>query len=115
MNRYEITNEQWEKIKKYFPEKTGKRGRPAKNSCQMLNTMLWIARSGAAWRDLPERYGSWKTVYSRFIKWRNQGLFEKIFKENSDNIDPENLMIDSTFIKVHQSANGGQKKGNKKR
>jgi transposase len=114
MNRYELNNEQWDKIKTYIPGSTGKRGRPSKNNRQMLNGMVWLARSGAAWRDLPERYGSWKTVYSKFTKWRDEGIFEKIFKELSGDIDAENFMIDSTFIKVHQSANGGVKKGNKK-
>ena len=72
----------------------------------MLNAILWIAHSGAAWRDLPERYGSWKTVYSRFTKWRDEGV--------SGDVDFESLMIDATFIKVHQSANGGVKKGSKR-
>jgi len=114
MNRYEITTEQWEKVKNLFPENTGKRGRPEKNHRQMLNAVLWILRTGAQWRDLPERYGSWKTVYSRFIKWRDNGIFEEIFKRVSIDTDNENFAIDSTFVKVHQSANGGVKKGNQK-
>ena len=115
MNRYEITNDQWSKIEKYFPDTAGRRGRPGKNNREMLNAILWILRTGAQWRDLPERYGSWKTVYSRFSKWRDEEIFEKIFKDVSADVDAENFMIDSTFIKVHQSANGGVKKGNKKR
>ena len=115
MKRYEITDQQWAKIKKYFPENKGKRGRPGKENRQMLNAMLWLARSGATWRDLPEeRYGSWKTVYSRFRKWRDEGVFERVFKAVSGDLDSENLMIDSTFVKVHQSANGGIKKGKQK-
>jgi len=50
---------------------------------QIINGILWIARSGAAWRDLPERYGAWSTVYSRFVQWQEEGLFEKILKELS--------------------------------
>lgn len=56
--RYEITNEEWERIKEMFPpERTGKKGRLAKNNRSMLNGMLWMARSGAQRRELPERYG----------------------------------------------------------
>ena len=62
MSRYKIREEQWKKIKGYFPERRSKRGRPGKSDQEMLNAILWIAHSGAAWRDLLERYRSWKTV-----------------------------------------------------
>jgi transposase len=75
----------------------------------MLNGMLWIARSGAQWRNLPDCYGSWKSVYARFCKWRDDGTLEDIFRALSAGPDKENLSIDSTIIKVHQSSNGGKK------
>lgn len=110
MKRDEITNEEWERIKDFLPsENTGKRGRPAKNNRRMLNGMLWIARSGAQWRELPECYGPWQSVYSRFAKWRDDGTLKTIFHELSSDADMENLSIDSTSAKVHQSANGGEK------
>ncbi len=66
-NRYEISDEEWEKVKDLLPsEKLEKQGRPPKPNRQILNGILWIAKSGAAWRDLPERYGALKTVYGRF-------------------------------------------------
>lgn len=110
MKRYELTKEQWERIKRLRPaETTGKRGRPRKDNRMMLNGMLWIARSGAQWRELPEAYGPWQSVYARFAKWRDEGTLEMVFRELSADADMENLSIDPTCIKVHESANGGGK------
>lgn len=93
-------------------EITGKRGRPRKNNWMMLNAMLWLTRTGAQWRELPEYYGSWKTVYSRFCKWRDEGVLESVLRVLSSDSDNENFSIDSTCVKVYQSANG-LKKGSK--
>ena len=69
LRRYELTDQEWNRIKDLLPpEKSGKRGRPSKDNRMILNAMVWIARSGAPWRDLPKRYGPWETVYSRFRK-----------------------------------------------
>ena len=79
--RYEISDYKWEQIKGLFPKKnTGKPGRPLKDNKTMLNAMVWLARSGAAWRDIPERYGSWETVYNRFRKWTEDGVVDNIFR-----------------------------------
>ena len=70
LRRYELTDEEWNRIASLLPpENSRKQGRPQKCSRTILNGIVWIARSGAPWRDLPERYGSWQTVYSRFRKW----------------------------------------------
>ena len=80
--RYEITTTEWNRIKDLLPpERSGKKGRPRKDNRNMLNAMLWIVRSGCQWRELPEYYGSWQSVYSRFRKWEKDGIFEAIFKE----------------------------------
>ena len=113
--RYELSDQEWARIEPLLPpERTGKQGRPAKNHRAMLNGIVWLARSGAPWRDLPERYGSWKSVYTRFCAWRDSGLLERIFIALSADADFENLMIDSTIVKVHKSA-AGAKKGRKTR
>ena len=65
--RYELSDEQWEQIKEMFPR--AKTGRPPKDNRMMMNAILWLARSGAAWADIPERYGSYKTVYSRLVRF----------------------------------------------
>ena len=111
--RYELTEDEWLRIKEMLPPehpKEGKRGRPAKcDNRSAMNGILWIARGGAPWRELPERYGPWQTVYSRFRKWKDMGVFEEIFQALSIDADFENISIDSTSCKVHQSANGGKK------
>lgn len=83
MNRqYELRNQQWERIKPYFtPERQQRRGRPAKDSRQMINAILWVLGTGLPWRELPERYGEWSTVYKRYVKWKRSGLLERIFNE----------------------------------
>ena len=82
--RYELTDSEWKRIKNLLPPghpKGGKRGRPAKyHNRTALNGVLWIARGGAPQRELPERYGPWQTVYSRFRKWREMGVFETVFQ-----------------------------------
>ena len=108
MSRYEITNEQWKRIENLLPQPHTGKGRPAKDSRTMLNGMMWIARSGAQWRELPEKYGPWQTVYSKYRKWNDEGVLEKVFKALSEDSDMENLSIDSTSIRVHQSSNGGK-------
>lgn len=108
--RYEITDEEWERIEGYLPKRLrGTRGRPPKDNRQMLNGILWVARSGAAWRDLPERYGPWETAYKRFSQWQEAGIFETIFAELSVEADLQDMSMDSTVVKVHQSAAGAKK------
>lgn len=112
--RYEITTEEWNRIKEKLPaERTGGKGRPKKDNRTMLNGMLWIVRSGCQWRELPGYYGSWQSVYARFRKWQKDGVFEMIFRELNLSTDMEYISMDSTSVKVHESANGG-KKGNQK-
>ena len=104
MKRYEMSNREWERIKDKLPaERTGKRGRPAKNNRIMLNGMLWIARTGAQWREMPECYEP----------WQKDDVWEKNFHTLSSDADMENLSIDSTMAKAHQSTNGGFKKEQK--
>ncbi len=79
--RHELTDSQWEGIKPLLPPEKLKTGRRNLDHRQVLNGMIWRAKTGAPWRDLPERYGKWKTVYSRFLRWRDAGLWQKIWAE----------------------------------
>ena len=75
--RYELTTSEWNRIKDYLPpERSGQKGRPRKDNRTMLNGIVWILRTGCQWRELPECYGSWQSVYSRFRKWQKDGIFE---------------------------------------
>lgn len=114
-NRGDLTNEQWEQIEALLPKVKTKRGRPAQDHRQLLNGMIWVLRTGAPWRDMPERYGKWTTIYSRFQRWRKSGVWEKMFSELQtvldveSNIDWEVHFIDSTTVRAHQHAAGAKK------
>ena len=103
MRRYEVTDKEWERIKQYFPEKVpGTPGRAPKATRPILNGILWIARSGAPWRDLPERFGPWETVYTRFRELVDNGMLVQIFHDLSIDADMQDRSLDSTSVKVHQ-------------
>ena len=111
LRRYELTDQEWEQVAALLPpEKTGKPGRPSKDNRTMLNGMVWIARSGAPWRDLPERYGSWNSVYSRFRKWIDDGILDNIFRVLSLEAELYELSLDATIVQAHQHS-AGQKRG----
>jgi transposase len=114
-NRGDITNEQWERLKGLLPERKIRRGRPSQDHRQILNGILWVLRTGAPWRDMPERYGKWTTIYSRFQRWRKSGTWNKMFSdlqatlEQENNVDWEIHFIDSTIVRAHQHAAGAKK------
>ena len=94
MKRYEVTDEQWNRIKTLLPpEQNLGGGRRAKDNRQMFNAMLWISRSGAPWRDLPEYYGPWKSVYTRFRRWQLAGVFDRALDALAQEPDEESVMI----------------------
>ena len=102
MRRCEVTDEQWEKIKDLLPPK--KTGRPFKNLRNTFNGILWVMCTGASWRDIPERYGKWNTIYKCFAHWSNLGIFEKIFEKLSSESDFSEL-----WQHLCKSAQGGSR------
>ncbi|WP_458122930.1 IS5 family transposase [Paenibacillus sp. Z3-2] len=79
--RYEIHERQWRLIQDLFPpERKPQGGRPAVDNRIMLNAMLWVARSGAPWRDLPDHFPNWKSVYTRFRRWQKAGIWDEVLK-----------------------------------
>lgn len=115
--RHELSDEQWEQIEALLPPQRPRTGRPNHDHRTILNGILWILRTGAPWRDLPERYGNWKTVYSRFRRWQAAGIWDRILREvqieaaHDDQLDGAILMIDSSNIRAHQHAAGARKRG----
>ena len=79
VRRGELTDPQWELVQPLLPPQRPRTGRPALDHRLIVNAILWLTRTGAPWRDLPERYGSWKTVYSRFRRWNQQGIWDQVF------------------------------------
>lgn len=89
--RYEPSDETWDVVSDLFIE-THSRGRPRLNNRLMLDGVLWVLCSGAAWRDMPERFGAWSTVYQRFRDWRNQGTFDQMFKRLNLKLSEQGLI-----------------------
>lgn len=108
MRRYEITDQQWTKINPLLPGQVGSAGRKSIDNRLFVNAVLWISRSGAPWRDLPERFGNWNSNYRRFRRWAQSGAWKRIF-EALQEPDLDWVMIDSTTVRAHQQA-AGQKK-----
>jgi transposase len=115
MNRGDLSHAPWERLQALLPAQKPRRGRPAHDHRRILNGMLWILRTGAPWRDVPERYGPWRTVASRFYRWQKAGIFQRIFAalqqqaEAVGQLEWEIHDVDSTIIRAHQHAAGAKK------
>jgi putative transposase len=115
MRRYELTDEQWQQIEHLLPGREGCPGAHADDNRLFVNAVIWVARTGAPWRDLPERFGNWNSVFQRFNRWAKQSVWQKVFEAIRDP-DLESLMLDSTTIRAHQHAAGavGKKRPTRK-
>ena len=110
MKRYALRDDQWEKIKPLLPGKEGDPGRTAKDNRLFVEAILYRYRAGIPWRDLPERFGDFRVIHTRFTRWAQKGVWEKIFKILAEDADNEYAMIDSTIVRAHQHSAGAQKK-----
>ena len=110
-SRYELSEAQWERIRDFLPGRKEHVGRTAADNRNFVNGVLWVLRSGARWSDLPERYGKYKSVHKRFVRWAQSGVWERIFHELVRDKKNQYLMIDSTLVRAHQQAATGPKKG----
>jgi transposase len=112
MDRLILSDAQWARIEPLCPGKRSDPGRSGKNNRMFFEGVLWIARTGSPWRDLPVQFGHWNSVYSRYSDWIRTGVFQRIFEALSDDPDLEYAMVDATVVKVHrhgQGAKGGPK------
>jgi len=107
-----LTDAQWERIAPLLPGKKGDPGRSGDDNRRSLEGILWIVRTGAPWRDLPDVFGNWFTVWKRFRRWALKGVFEKVFNILSGEPDMEYALIDGTIVKVHR--HGAGQKGDSK-
>jgi len=80
-----------------------------------VDAVLWLVRAGAPWRDLPEEFGNWNSVFRRFRRWAKNGVWKRLFTELGEDPDLEYLIIDSTIVRAHQHSSGAQKGGAKMR
>jgi transposase len=105
MHRHELTDSQWVRIKSLIH----RHGRSSKlGDRSFVNAVIFALRTGTPWRDLPERYGNWKTVYNRFAAWSKAGRFERMFKALRIRIDRTGSLVDATIARAHQDAAGGK-------
>ena len=108
VKRYELSDEQWERIRELLPGKVGDPGRSGRDNRQFVNGVLWVLRSGAHWHDLPERYGKWKSVHTRFSRWAKAGVWERMFEALIRDRNNQYLMLDTTLVRAHQQAATGK-------
>ena len=108
MIRRERTSAQWRRIEQLVPGKDGDKGRHGEDNRLFVDAVLWIARSGAPWRDLPEEFGNWNSVFQRFRRWAKKGVWQRLFNALVENPDFEYLIIDSTIVRAHQHAAGAK-------
>jgi transposase len=108
VKRYELTDAQWQRIEALLPGKAGDPGRTAADNRLFVNGVLWVLRSGARWHDLPERYGKWKSVHTRFARWAKNGTWERVFEVLTKDRKNEYLMLDTTLVRAHQQAATGK-------
>jgi transposase len=116
MHRHQLTDEQWILVEPFVPQKSARTGRPAEDAREMLDGILWILRTGAPWRDLPERFGPWKTVYDYFSNWRKSGVFDRILEalqirlDRDGKIDWDLWCIAGSNARAARCAAGADKK-----
>ena len=108
MDRHGISDEQWERLRPALPGKIGDRGRSAADNRRFVDAVLWIATTGAPWRDLPESFGNWNSNFRRFRRWAVKGVFDLLFEQLSGARDFEYAMIDGTIVRVHQQGTGAR-------
>lgn len=113
--RYALRDDQWERIEGLLPGREDTVGVTAKNNRLFVEAVLYRYRAGIPWRDLPERFGPWKAVHTRFTRWSENGAWESVFKHLAADADKEYAMIDSTIVRAHQHSAGARrdKKGAK--
>ena len=109
MTRTQLTDHQWSLIEPLLPGRTGDPGRHGEDNRKSLEGILWILRTGAPWRDLPEHFGKWGSVYQRFRRWSQAGVFDRIFDETKGDLDLRAVQVDGSYVKVHQHAAGAPK------
>jgi transposase len=116
MKRHELTDEQWTAVSPLIPRSTARTGRPAKDPRLMLNGIVWVLSTGAPWRDLPERFGSCKSVHRYFTTWRRNGIFAAVIEALQLKLDAKGLIdwelwcVDGAVVRASRAAGGADKK-----
>lgn len=107
--RFEMTDEPWIRIEPLLPGRADTPGVTARDHRNFVDAVLGIARTGAGWRDLPERFGDWNNTFQRFHRWAQSGVWARVREALGGDADLEHRMIDATVIRAHQHAAGAEK------
>ncbi len=113
--RGDLTHKQWQRLKPLLPAQKQTVGRPSNEHRTTINGMLWILRTGAPWRDLPERYGAWETGAGRFYRWQRSGIWNQILQSLQQKADADGKLnwevhhVDGSVIRAHQQAAGAKR------
>jgi transposase len=110
MRRYALRDDQWDRIKDILPGREGHVGATARDNRLFVDAVIYRYRAGIPWRDLPERFGAWKAVHTRFSRWAKSGVWRRLSELLAADADNEYAMIDSTIVRAHQHSAGAQKK-----
>jgi len=108
MDRLVLSDAQWAKMEPLCLGKPSDPGRSGKDNRLFVEAVLWIARTGSPWRDLPPSFGHWNSTFTRFRDWAKAGVFERLFDAVSDDPDMEYAMVDATIVKVHRHGQGAK-------
>lgn len=110
MSDVKLTDDQWSKLRDFLRQDPKAYVGHEADCRRFVEAVLWMGRSGAQWRLLPDSYGNWNSVYKRFARWCDQGVWERLFEYVAADPDLESVMIDSTIVRAHPCAAGAQKK-----
>jgi transposase len=111
VRRYGLRDDEWDRIKDHLAGRTGSEGRPARDNRLFVEAVLYRYRAGIPWRDLPQRFGDFRVVHTRFSRWAKRGVWKLVFEQMAAAADHEYAMIDSTIVRAHQHSAGARKKG----
>ena len=107
MHRHALTDEQWARLEPVVPRRP--QGRKSTRGDRLfIDAVLFRAKTGVPWRDLPERFGPWKSVYNRFANWATRDRWARIFQELQVEVDETGSIVDGSVVRAHQDAAGGK-------
>ena len=106
--RYALRYDQWERIQNLLPGREGTVGKTAKDNRLFVEAVLYRYRAGIPWRDLPERFGDFRIIHTRFSRWSHSGVWERVFHALAEDADNEYAMIDATIVRTHQHGAGAK-------
>lgn len=109
LERLILSDQQWDRIARHIIGDERTRGSSGHDNRMFVEGVLWIVRTGSPWRDLPEAFGAWNSVFRRFSRWSAKGVWQRIFAAMADDPDFEYLILDSTIVRAHQHAAGAKR------